>query len=208
MSKTDLKRELKHLYGPRKGKMEIVDVPEMSFLMIDGHGDPNTSQDYQDTINALYTMAYTLKFASKAMGRDFAVMPLEGLWWMEDMSAFSLENKDRWDWTMMIVQPDWVTSVMVETAREEAARKKDPSALPRIRFESYHEGLSVQTMYVGPYADEHDTIMELHAFAEEEGYVLSGKHHEVYLSDPRRTAPDKLRTVIRQPVAKPHTAKS
>lgn len=208
MPKTDLKRELKHLYAPRKGKFGIVDVPEMSFLMIDGHGDPNTSLDYQETVNALYAMAYTLKFASKALGQDFAVMPLEGLWWMRDMSAFSLENKDRWDWTMMIVQPEWVTSELVEAAREQVARKKDPPALPRIRFDTYHEGPSVQTMYVGPYDEEHETIMGLHAFAEKEGYVLSGKHHEIYLSDPRRSAPDKLKTVIRQPVAKPQATKS
>ena len=203
MPRIDFKRELKHLYSPRKGKLGIVDVPQMAFLMIDGHGDPNTSTDYQEVLNALYAMAYTLKFAVKALGNDFSVMPLEGLWWMEGMSAFSLENKDRWDWTMMIMQPEWVTAELVETARQEVARKKDPPALPRIRFGTYHEGLSVQMMYVGPYDEEHETIMGLHAYAEEEGYVLHGKHHEIYLSDPRRTAPEKLRTVIRQPVARP-----
>jgi hypothetical protein len=119
---------------------------------------------------------------------------------MDDMSAFSLAKKDRWDWTMMIMQPDWITEEMVGAAREEVARKKDPPALPRLRFETYDEGLSAQVMYVGPYDAEHETIMGLHAYAEDQGYVLRGKHHEIYLSDPRRTAPDRLRTVIRQPV--------
>ena len=202
MDKLDFKKEFKHLYGPPKKKPTIVDVPEMSFLMIDGHGDPNTSQEYQEAMEALYGMAYTTKFASKALGKDFVVPPLEGLWWMADMSDFAAANKDQWDWTMMVVQPDWVTGGLVEQAREELALRKNPPALSRVRLEHYHEGLSVQIMYVGPYADEDATIARMHEHVHAEGYELAGKHHEIYLSDPRRTAPERLRTVIRQPIRK------
>lgn len=202
MARVDFKKELKHLYNPSKKEFSIVDVPAMNFLMIDGHGDPNNNPAYQEVMNALYALAFSLKFALKPQGVDYVVPPLEGLWWMEDMTAFSLENKDRWDWTMMIMQPEWVTAELVERVRQEVARKKNPVALPKLRFETYHEGLAVQIMYIGPYADEHPTIARMHAFAEAEGYELAGKHHEIYLSDPRRTAPEKLKTVIRQPIKK------
>jgi hypothetical protein len=176
----------------------------MNFLMIDGHGDPNTVPEYQQVMDALYSVAYTIKFALKENPEtdDYVVPPLEGLWWVEDMAEFSIEDKDAWDWTMMIMQPAWVTPEIVAAAKEEAAAKKDLPALPNMRFEPYHEGLSVQIMYVGPYADEGPTIARLHDFAREQGYALRGKHHEIYLSDPRRTAPEKLKTVIRQPIQK------
>ena len=201
MQKLDFKKEFKHLYGPPK-KFTIVDVPEMRFLMIDGHGDPNVSPEYQEAVEALYAMAYTVKFASKALGKDFVVPPLEGLWWMADMSDFATADKSEWDWTMMVVQPDWVTGELVEQAREDVESKKNPPALSRVRLERYDEGLSVQIMYVGPYADENPTIVRMHEHAHAEGYELAGKHHEIYLSDPRRTAPERLRTVIRQPIRK------
>jgi hypothetical protein len=204
VAKIDLKKELKHLYKPSKAKFAVVDVPEMNFLMIDGHGDPNTVPEYQQVMDALYSVAYTIKFALKENPEtdDYVVPPLEGLWWVQDMAEFSLDDKDAWDWTMMIMQPAWVTPEIVAAAKEEAAAKKDLPALPNIRFEPYHEGLSVQIMYVGPYADEGPTIARLHDFAREQGYALRGKHHEIYLSDPRRTAPEKLKTVIRQPIQK------
>lgn len=201
MSKIDLRKDLKHLYNPSRKDVTVVDVPPMSFLMIDGQGDPNTSPAYQQAMEALYATSYALKFALKPQGVDYVVMPPEGLWWTDDMARLDLEAKGRWQWTVMIMQPKWVTADLVERVRQEVARKKDLPALPRMRFETYHEGLSVQIMYVGAYADEGPTIARLHAFAEAQGYQLRGKHHEIYLSDPRRTAPEKLRTIIRQPVA-------
>jgi hypothetical protein len=203
MDKVDFKRTLKHLYKPSTKTFAVVDVPEMHFLMIDGRGDPNHSPAYQAAVEVLYATAYTLKFASKRqLERDYVVPPLEGLWWMPNMADFSLERKADWEWTMMIMQPEWITADLVEQARGEVARKKDdPDALVDLRFAPYHEGLAVQILYVGPYDDEAPTIARMHAFAEAQGYALRGKHHEIYLSDPRRTAPERLKTVIRQPVA-------
>ncbi len=200
MAKRDFKKELKHLYGPSKKEFSVVDVPPMNFLMIDGHGDPNDNPDFQEGMEALYGVAYTIKFALKPQGIEYVVPPSEGLWWMEDMSEFSLETKDRWQWTLMIMQPDEVTQEIVAAAQGELARKKDPPALSKLRYERYHEGLSVQIMYLGAYADEGPTIARMHEFIRENGYDFNGKHHEIYLGDPRRTAPEKLKTVIRQPV--------
>ncbi len=204
MSKIDLKRELKALYKPPKSRFTVVDVPEMNYLMIDGHGDPNTSQEYQAAVEALYSVAYAVKFALKddPETEDYVVPPLEGLWWVEEMTEFSIEEKGAWDWTMMILQPEWVTAEVVERARVEAARKKELPALDKLRFAPYDEGLAAQILYVGPYADEGPTIAALHDFIREQGGELRGKHHEIYLGDPRRTAPEKLKTVIRQPFQK------
>ncbi|MBN1812698.1 MAG: GyrI-like domain-containing protein [Anaerolineae bacterium] len=203
MDKIDLKKQLKHLYQPTHKEFTIVDVPPLKFLMIDGKGNPNTSQAFQEAMQALYGMSYTLKFASKKeLGIDYTVMALEGLWWADDMEAFSLGAKDTWQWTMMMMQPDHITPEFVEVAREQLARKKDVPALPRLRFETFHEGLSVQIMYFGPYADEGPTIARMHAFMQDNGYTFNGKHHEIYIGDPRTAAPEKLRTVIRQPVRK------
>jgi hypothetical protein len=201
MPKIDFKRELRHLYNPPR-RFTVVDVPPMHFLMIDGHGDPNTAQVYQEALEALYAVAFKIKFASKRqLDRDYVVPPLEGLWWAEDLLAFVQRDKSTWDWTMMIMQPDWITQDLVSEAIQEVARSKDLPALPLLRFESYDEGLSVQIMYVGPYDDEAPTIARLHdEFLPQNGYVEAGKHHEIYLSDPRRTAPEKLKTVLRQPV--------
>ena len=201
MAKIDFKKELKHLYRPPSKKFTIVDVPQMNFLMIDGHGDPNNNPDYQAAVEALYAMAYSIKFAAKSQGVEYGVLPLEGLWWAEDVNVFTLQNKDQWDWTMMIMQPDMVTGAMVEQARQDVARKKTPSALTKLRFEAYQEGLSVQIMYFGAYADEGPTVAKMHSYIQECGYMPVGKHHEIYLGDPRKTAPEKLKTVIRQPVA-------
>jgi hypothetical protein len=202
MAKTDVKKELKHLYQPSAKEVSVVDVPEMGFLKIDGQGDPNTSQEYQEAIEALYTVAYQIKFMVK--GRDpqldFVVPPLEGLWWAGDMADFAEGNKDAWSWTAMIYQPDHVTREVFDEAVQQVREKKDVAALPLLRLERYHEGLSVQILYIGPWADEGPTIQMLHSFARDQGYELRGKHHEIYLSDPRRTAPEKSKTVIRQPV--------
>ena len=201
MKKIDHKKELKHLYGPSAKKVSVVDVPPMSFLMIDGQGDPNTSQAYQEAVSALYSVSYTLKFMIKKgeMAIDYKVMPLEGLWWTEDMSQFTMDDKGAWKWTAMIMQPDFVTAEMVEAAKDRAQKKKGLAAISLIRFEALHEGRAAQIMHVGPYAEEPPTIEKLHEFIAAQGGTPSGKHHEIYLSDPNRTAPEKLKTVIRQP---------
>jgi hypothetical protein len=199
LEKVDHKKVYKELYGPAK-KPSVVVVPTFNFIMIDGRGDPNTSEDYRETLMALYTVAYTTKFALKRAGvSDFAVMPPEGLWWLEG-AEFDLKRKDEWSWTSMIMQPEQVSKQHIDSAIRQAAEKRDTPSLPRIRFEPYDEGLSVQIMYLGSYSEEGPTINLLHEFAEKQGYKLRGKHHEIYLSDPRRTGPERLRTVIRQPV--------
>ncbi len=206
MPTIDLRKQLKHLYQPSAKKFSVVDVPPMNFLMIDGAGNPNISPDFQEALEALYGMSYTLKFGMK-LGKygkkkvDYSVMALEGLWWMDDMTEFSLDRKDDWKWTVMMMQPDLITPDLVELAREDLRKKKDPAALPKVCFDSYHEGLSAQIMYVGPFADEGPTIQRLHEFIVKSGHQRRGKHHEIYLGDPRRTAPEKLKTVIRQPMA-------
>ncbi|MBN1935696.1 MAG: GyrI-like domain-containing protein [Anaerolineae bacterium] len=200
----DLKKELEHLYNPSAKQPAIVDVPAMNFLMIDGAGDPRTAQGYRDAVQALYSLSYALKFLLKKGegGVDYAVLPLEGLWWADDMAGFSLDRRGDWRWTMMIAQPEWITADLVQAALAQVARKRDaPVALPQIRFEAYHEGLSAQIMHIGPYAAEAPTIAALHQFIHEQGYALRGKHHEIYLGDPNKTQPENLKTVIRQPVA-------
>ena len=199
----DLKKELKHLYKPSAKQPEIVDVPPMQFLMLDGSGDPNTSQEYQQALEALYSAAYTLKFAfKKRQGIEYPVMGLEGLWWVGDLAEFSYEDKSNWRWTMMILHPGVVTETALQAAVEELKRKKDLPALPKIRLAAYHEGLSAQVMHIGPFSEEPPTIERLHAFIGEQGYTIHGKHHELYLSDYRRTSPEKLKTIIRYPVTK------
>lgn len=200
MKKVDYKKELKHLFNPPKDEFTFVDVPEMNFLMIDGQGDPNKEPAYQEAVQALYAMAYAIKFDLKGQGFDYVVPPLEGLWWAQDMSAFQLEEKDKWFWTMMIMQPEQVTPELVGQLLPAVIRKKELPSLKRLHLKNFHEGLAVQIMYTGPYADEGPTISQMHAFIKDVGYELAGKHHEVYLGDPRRTAPEKLKTVIRQPV--------
>ena len=202
MKKIDYKKELKHLYLPSTKQCELVEVPTMNFLMIDGAGDPNTTQAYEEAVEALYAVSYTLKFMIKKgeQAVDYTVMPLEGLWWVPNMAEFSVSRKDKWLWTALIMQPEFVSAALVDAAIVETAEKKNPAALPRLRFKPYQEGLAAQIMHIGPYADEAPTIAKLHAFIAEQGHTLRGKHHEIYLSDPRRTAPEKLKTVIRQPV--------
>ena len=202
MAKIDYKKELKHLYQPSAKEVEIVEVPQMNFLMIDGEGDPNTSQAFQDAVGALYSLAYTLKFMIKkgAVGIDYGVMPLEGLWWVDDMAQFSIDKKDEWKWTLMIMQPELVTRELFEEAVEEVRKKKNPVSLSNIRFESFCEGKAAQIMHNGPFSEEGPTIEKVHTFIKENNYNRSGKHHEIYLSDMRKTAPKKLKTIIRQPM--------
>lgn len=201
MAKRDLKKELWQFYNPGLKDVTIVDVPAMNFLMIDGEGNPNTAQQYRDAVECLYALSYTLKFMVKKLkgGVDYGVMPLEGLWWADDMSTFLDGKKDQWKWTAMIMQPEYVTRALFEKAREDVKKKKSLPALERVRLESFCEGRSAQIMYLGPYSAEGPTIQRIHAFVREQGGKLTGKHHEIYLGDPRRTAPEKLKTVIRQP---------
>ncbi len=203
MEKIDFKKELKHLYRASLKQVEFVDVPKMSFLMIDGQGDPNTSKAFEEAINALYPLAYTLKFMSKngASGIDYGVMPLEGLWWADDSSAFIEKRKDEWKWTLMIMQPEFITGEMVNEAIEKVSIKKNPRALSQVRFEAFEEAQAVQIMHRGPFEEEGPTIDKLHTFIEKCGKHKRGSHHEIYLSDFRRAAPENLKTILRQPVS-------
>ena len=200
--KVDLKRELKNLYNAPSREPVLVDVPEMSFLMIDGTGDPNTSAEYSGAVEALYTLSYGIKFAVKKGKKaiDFAVMPLEGLWWTEDMTQFDQGRKDVWQWTAMIMQPEYVTNAIFEEVLSQVSAKKKLPALPKVRFGRFHEGLSAQMMHIGPYSAEAPTIETLHSFIIRKRHTRTGKHHEIYLSNPERTAPEKVKTIIRQPV--------
>ena len=200
MKKIDFKKELKQLYRPSPKKVEVVDVPEMNFLMIDGQGDPNTSQAFADAVEALFSLSYTLKFKVKksSLEIDYGVMPLEALWWADDMSSFATGDKEKWKWTLMIMQPEFISWEMVNEAMEEVKKKKNPAAMHLVRFEPFHEGKAAQTMHIGPFSEEGPTIERVHAFIEAEGSKRVGKHHEIYLSDIRRAAPEKWKTVVRQ----------
>ncbi|WP_245976978.1 GyrI-like domain-containing protein [Cryobacterium soli] len=202
----DVKRELRALYAPKNRDWETLTVPTQRFLAVDGHGDPNTSPAYAEAVEALYAVAYTVKFASKRAGRDLVVGPLEGLWYAEEASVFSARDKAAWSWTMLISQPDWVSDAdigeAIAAARAKAAAKKKPlPALDGVRIEVLDEGLCEQVLHVGSYDDETPVLARLHGeLLPAAGLRERGRHHEVYLGDPRRTAPDKLRTVLRQPV--------
>ena len=202
--KIDLKAEAPDLYRPSAREVAIVEVPAFPFLMCDGAGDPNTAAAYREALDALYSVSYTLKFMLKkgAGAYDYAVMPLEGLWWMAGDLRYSPDS-DRadWRWTAMIRQPDCVTTALLDEASAAAARKKALPALPLLRLEPFTEGRAAQIMHLGPYSAEGPTIARLHAFIIERGYRLRDKHHEVYLSDPRRTVPERLKTILRQPIA-------
>ena len=206
MPKIDLKKEDKELYYPKVGEVSLVEVPAMHYLMIDGKGDPNTSPEYQDAMETLFPVAYKTKFLSKKeLNQDYVVMPLEGLWWTENMEEFNTEDKSNWQWTSMIRQPDFITQELLKKALEEVKEKKNPAALDKIRLETLKEGLSVQTLHIGPYKEEGPAVELLHNYIHENGYLMDGtkeKHHEIYLSDMRRTKPEKLKTVIRQPIRK------
>jgi hypothetical protein len=201
VDKIDLKRELKEFYRPSASKVASVEVPQMRFLMVDGQGDPNTSQEYGDAVEALFALAYALKFAVKKEHEvDYGVMPLEGLWWAEDMTSFTSGDRSAWLWTMMIMQPEWVGAGLVTRITQEVSAKKDLPSLPLIRFDSFEEGLAAQTLHLGPFSAEGPTIERVHDYIDESGHDRHGKHHEIYLSDIRRADPAKWKTVIRQPM--------
>ncbi|WP_144122554.1 GyrI-like domain-containing protein [Catellatospora sichuanensis] len=202
MDKYDIKKARRELYAPPAKDFAVVDVPELRYLAVDGHGDPNTSTAYTAAVEALFGVAYHLKFASKkTLDRDFVVGPLEGLWRADDPTAFVTRDKDAWAWTMMISQPDWITEDMVRAAVADVAKKKDNPALATLRLLALVEGKCVQILHVGSYDDEAPTLDRLHnRYLPDNGLTFNGDHHEVYLSDPRRTEPAKLKTILRQPV--------
>lgn len=200
MDKLDLKKVLRPLYTAKAGQPAILDVPTLPFLMIDGKGDPGADA-YGESVGALYALAYGLKFTSKLqLGRDFAVMPLEGLWWSEDLAAFAANRRDDWLWTMMILMPDWITAELLAAVRTDTARRKALLRLNDVRLESFAEGRCAQVLHLGPYAAEGPTIAALHDFIAQSGHALRGKHHEIYLGMPGRGAPERLKTIIRQPI--------
>lgn len=198
----DLKREV-DAYRARARQLRVVEVPPLLGLAIDGHGDPNTAERFQQAVAALYPLAYSLKFASKADGRDFTVMPLEGLWWADDMASFTHErDKARWHWTLRIVVPDHVDDAALDAARAKVAAKHDLTALPDVRLETLVEGLCMQTLHVGAFDDEAAVLAHLHDVAiPDGGFRMTGRHHEIYLSDARHTPPERRRTILRQPIA-------
>ncbi|NYI77310.1 GyrI-like domain-containing protein [Nocardioides panzhihuensis] len=200
-AKTDLKKTLDS-YRARRGEFRVLEVPPLPYLMVDGHGDPNAGGEYADALAALYPVAYKLKFASKSEGHDYVVPPLEALWWAEDMDAFTrARDKSQWDWTAMIMTPDWITAEMFDEAVARVGAKDRPASLSKVRLETLVEGTCVQTLHIGPYDDEGPVLAEMHdRFIPDQGLRLTGRHHEIYLGDPRRVEPAKLRTILRQPV--------
>ncbi|SOD97665.1 GyrI-like domain-containing protein [Blastococcus haudaquaticus] len=202
MQTYDVKKERRDLYAPRRGVIELVDVPEMGFLMIDGHGDPNTSVAYRDAVEALYTLSYAVRAVAKAeLGTVHTVAPLEGLWSAADLDVFRTRDKSAWDWTMMIAQPDWITADIVDHALGTVRERKQLPAAGLVRVERYAEGPSAQVLHIGSYDDEGPVLARLHDdFLPANGLAPGGPHHEIYLSDARRTEPAKLRTILRQPV--------
>lgn len=201
MKKIDLKKELKHLYQPSTKEVVQVDVPAFQFLIIDGEGNPNASQAYAQAVEALFAVSYTAKFMIKKGTRaiDYSVMPLEGLWWADDMSAFVTNDKSKWKWTMMIMQPHFVETAVIQGAIEEVKRKKALPAVEVLRLENFTEGLCAQVLHVGPFSEEGPTIQRVHDFIHARS-ARTGKHHEIYLSDIRRAEPSKWKTIIRQPM--------
>ena len=189
-------------YRAQAGRFRVVDVPETRYLMADGHGDPNTSPAFTEAVEALYPVAYKLKFASRDLGRDYVVPPLEGLWWAADMAAFTTaRDKSRWDWTLMLMVPEWIDPAMVPAAVEQAGARGRPARLDDVRLGTLAEGRCVQTLHVGSFDDEAGVLAHLHdEVIPGLGLAMAGRHHEIYLSDFRRVPPDRRRTILRQPV--------
>lgn len=205
--KRDFKKELKALYNPSSKDFSVIEVPPLNYLMIDGEGDPNTAQAYKDAVEALFGVSYAIKFAIRERdGVDYGVMPLEGIWWSDDPDAFINDEKDKWKWTMLIMQPEIVTEADFTAALEVTKAKKDKGdnpALSLVRFESYYEGLSVQILHKGAFDEEGPTLARLHReYLPANGYVETLHHHEIYLTDTTRAAPENWRTILRQPVKK------
>ncbi|HOX37330.1 MAG TPA: GyrI-like domain-containing protein [Candidatus Brocadiia bacterium] len=205
MEKVDFKKTFKHLYAPSVKAPALVDVPPLNFLTIDGAGDPNDSQAFQDAFACLFGLAYTIKFMKKPKPEgafDFVVPPPEGVFWTEEDGSIRIKDKAAWKWTLMIMQPDFVTKELVSEAKIQLTEKKDPPGLATLRYERDPGGKAVTMTHLGPYCEEGRTIEKMRALAESEGYVLCGKHREIYMNDPRRVKPEKIKAVLRHPVKK------
>jgi hypothetical protein len=202
MDKVDFKKELKQFYSPKNRDWELIEVPKMNFLMIDGKGDPNTTKEYQEAVEALFSVSYAVKFMSKReLNKDYGVSVLEGLWYADDMSIFEAGKKDEYKWTMMIMQPDWIMQSVIDKAIAQVEKKKGLPALPKLYAKEYEEGLSMQLLHIGSYDDEAPKLAYLHhELMPSKELDFNGLHHEIYLSDPRRVASEKLKTILRQPV--------
>ncbi len=201
MNKIDFKKEWKEIYSASAKQCAVVTIPRMNFLMIDGKGDPNTTAEFHEAINALFSVAYTIKFMiKKSREIDYGVMPLEGLWWCDNMAEFNVDHKDIWQWTIMIMQPDVVTKEIYQEAAEKVLQEKQLVSINTMRFASFDEGSVAQLLHVGPFSEEGPTIEKLHNFLAANGYTMNGKHHEIYLSDTRRGNPQNWKTIIRMPV--------
>lgn len=203
-TKIDFKKKFKELYQPSSKEVVVVSVPEMQFLMINGMGSPGEAQEYNDAVATLFPVAFKTKFLSKAKGKDYVVPPSEGLWWADDMNDFTGGNRNKWKWTMMIMLPDWITKKMIDEAIKITFKSKPEisKTLKKLRVEKYSEGKCAQIMHVGPFSEVGPTVQKIHNFIEEQGGKFEGhdqKHHEIYLSDPRRAKPENMKTVIRQP---------
>jgi len=206
MIKVDFKKKYKELYQPSSKEFVIIDIPKMTFLMVDGKGDPNTAKEYKDAIAVLYGVSYpikmTLKKEEKPKGYyDYVVPPLEGLWWSEG-EGFDYKNKDNWLWTMMIRIPGFVTEKYFKKIVGNLKEKKDLASIDKLRYQEFYEGLAVQIMHIGPFSEEGPTIQKMHKFAYDQGYKLRDKHHEIYISDFRKVKPEKMKSVLRHPVEK------
>ena len=203
MSKIDFKKDWKHLYAPTAKEVVEVDVPDLKYLMIDGRGDPNDSIEFSEAVETLFAVSYAVKFAVKkgVLALDYGVMPLEGLWWADDMAQFSVEAKSDWKWTLMILQPDFVTEGILDTCHLQVKEKKNPAAISKTRFETLSEGRCAQILHIGPFSEEGPAVEKVHQYVDARGERV-GKHHEIYLSDIRRADPSRWRTVIRQPMKK------
>lgn len=201
-SKIDLKRELKHLYNPSAKKVSVVEVPKMNFLMLNGKGNPEGSQAFQDAIQAIYSVAYTMKFMLKGRASipDFTVMPLESLWWVSGGAAFDKAKREDWRWTVMVAQPEFIEEEHLAEAKKAVEQKQGVPLAAKVRLRSLNEGPSLQTMWIGPYDRIGEAADRIEDYARENVYKLKGKHHEIYLSDPRRVAPERIRTIVRQPI--------
>ncbi|MHA1560914.1 MAG: GyrI-like domain-containing protein [Promethearchaeota archaeon] len=203
--KLDYKKEFPDLYKPSLKEPTIIKIPKMMFFMIDGTGDPNTSDEYKEVVQLLYNISYALKMKvikKETPSKDYVVPPLEGLWYMPKMEEWSMDEKDKWEWTMMIRIPDFVKDSQIKKAMKILKETKNPDSFSKLRYEQYDEGTCVQIMYLGPYDEEPPTIKKIHQFAKKNGYNLNGHHHEIYLSDPRRVEPERLKTILRHPIIK------
>ncbi len=204
MQKIDFKKDLKELYKASGNGFAYVEVPSMLCLMIDGAGDPQSSPEFQAAVETLYGVAYTIKFSVKKAGSgpEYSIPPLSGLWWCNGMEGFDPEKRDLWLWTLMLAQPPQIDTQMLTSAIGQLKEKGKKGLLSEIRLERFSEGLCVQTLHIGPYSNEGPRIAAMHKFIHDQGYALRGKHHEIYMSDPRRTSPEKLKTILRNPVTK------